>query len=353
MPHAFILGGTGQIGRATAAHLLDHGWTVALAHRGHRPAPAELAARGAVVVTLDREQPGALGRALAGGADLLVDAVAYGPDHAAQVLEIQSDIRALVVISSSSVYRDGAGRTLDEAAVTGFPVLPEPIGEDQPTVEPGPATYSTRKVALEHALLARASIPVTILRPAAIHGPGSTHPREWWLVKRVLDHRPAIPLAYRGLSRFHTTAAPNIAAAVRAVAMLPGQRILNVADPTALSVAEIAALVARHLGFDGDIVEVDDMDGYPPTVGRTPWSVRHPFVLDTTALKSLGYGPLTDYAGLVASTCDWLTAVTASGDWPFLFPVLAKYPYDLFDYRREDAWLASRPDLPPASATSV
>jgi len=111
--------------------------------------------------------------------------------------------------------------------------------------------------------------------------------------------------------------------------------------------------VARHIGYDGNIVEVDDTDRYPPTVGRTPWSVQHPFVLDTTALKSLGYGPLTDYAGLVASTCDWLTGVAPSGDWRSLFPVLAKYPYDLFDYGREDAWLASRPDLPPASATSV
>ncbi len=353
MPHAFILGGTGQIGRAVAEHLLDHGWTVALAHRGHRPAPAELAARGAVAVTLDRDQPSALGRALAGGADLLVDAVAYGPDHAAQLLDVQADIRALVVISSSSVYRDGAGRTLDEAATTGFPLLPEPIGEDQPTVEPGPATYSTRKVALERSLLDSASIPVTVLRPAAIHGPGSTHPREWWLVKRMLDRRPVIPLAYRGLSRFHTTAAPNIAAAVRVAAGTPGQRILNVADPTALSVAEIAALMARHLRYRGAVVEVDDTDRYPPTVGRTPWSVRHPFILDTTALLASGYAPATDYARAVAATCDWLTGVDVSEDWRSVFPVLAKYPYDLFDYRREDAWLATRPDLRSAFATTL
>lgn len=95
----------------------------------------------------------------------------------------------------SSVYRDERGRSLDEASETGFPILPVPVGEGQPTVDPGSATYSTRKVALERALLDNARSPVTILRPAAIHGVGSTHLREWWFVKRMLDRRPVISLA--------------------------------------------------------------------------------------------------------------------------------------------------------------
>ncbi|MDN3353148.1 hypothetical protein [Actinomadura sp. DC4] len=37
-------------------------------------------------------------------------------------------------------------------------------------------------------------MPVTIVRPGAIHGPGSTYSREWWLVRRVLDRRPAVLL---------------------------------------------------------------------------------------------------------------------------------------------------------------
>jgi hypothetical protein len=58
---------------------------------------------------------------------------------------VQCRVGALVVVSSASVYRDAAGRTLDEAAASGFPELPVPIPETQPTVEPGAATYSTRK----------------------------------------------------------------------------------------------------------------------------------------------------------------------------------------------------------------
>jgi hypothetical protein len=55
------------------------------------------------------------------------------------VSEVQCRVGALVVVSSASVYRD-AGRTLDEAAASGFPELPVPIPETQPTVEPGAAT---------------------------------------------------------------------------------------------------------------------------------------------------------------------------------------------------------------------
>ena len=66
---------------------------------------------------------------------------------------MQSSIGLIIVVSSSSVDRDGAGRTLDGAAATGFPNLPEPMSERQATVDPGPETYSTRKVALERVLL--------------------------------------------------------------------------------------------------------------------------------------------------------------------------------------------------------
>jgi nucleoside-diphosphate-sugar epimerase len=145
----------------------------------------------------------------------LIDATAYNTDHVGQLIAVQGSVGHFIVVSSASVYRDGLGRTLDEASQTGFPELPDPIPETHPTVDPGPATYSTRKVALERHLLDEATAPVTVLRPCAIYGIGSRHPREWWFVKRILDRRPAIPMAYRGASRFHTSSVANIAALIR------------------------------------------------------------------------------------------------------------------------------------------
>ncbi len=337
---AFIVGGTGQLGRAIAGKLLDSGWRVTVAHRGSRAMPDGLAVRGAKAVRLDREVPGELARALGEGADALIDVTAYGSDHARQLLDVQRGVGAFVVVSSSSVYRDNKGRTLDEAEQNGFPDLPEPIRETQPTVAPGPETYSTRKVALERVLLDEATVPATILRPAALSGPDSIHPREWWFVKRILDRRGTIPLAYGGESRFHTSTVANVAELTRVALNAPRTRILNIADPSAASVAEIAALIARHFSYAVRIVGLGG-DDFPPKIGRTPWSGPRPFTLDCTAAVALGYSPATTYAQSVGPTCDWLVEAATGRDWRALFPVLAGYSYDLFDYRAEDAFLAT------------
>jgi nucleoside-diphosphate-sugar epimerase len=338
--HAFILGGTGQIGRAMTGNLLASGWQVTIAHRGSQVLPDDFAGHGMKILTLDREAPGALARALDTGVDALIDITAYGPTHARQLLDLQHKVGAFVVISSASVYRDDKGRTLDEAAQNGFPELPDPIRETQPTVAPGPTTYSTRKVALERTLLDEAITPVTILRPAAIHGPGSVHPREWWFVKRILDRRKAIPLAYRGVSRFHTSSTANIAEVTRIALEAKGSRILNIADPSAVSVAEIAALITKHMRYSGRLAEVT-RDEFPAKIGRTPWSVPRPFVLDTQAATALGYFPTTTYAQSIGPICDGLVEAAAGKDWRYIFPVLASYPYDLFDYALEDAFFAA------------
>jgi nucleoside-diphosphate-sugar epimerase len=338
---AFILGGTGQIGRAVAGDLLAAGWNVTVSHRGAHPPPEQLVECGARIAVLDRDNSGSLARALGTGADALIDTTAYDLGHARQLITVQGSVGSFVVISSSSVYRDSLGRTLDEASQNGFPEFPDPITETQPTVDPGPTTYSTRKIALERHLLDESAAPVTILRPCAIHGLGSRLPREWWFVKRILDHRRAIPLAYRGTSRFHTSSVANIAALARVAVETPGHRVLNIADPSAPSVADIAAFIAQHLDYDGRIVEVDEQI-YPPSVGRTPWSVPRPFVLDSRAALDLGYSPATTYADAVKLVCDWLVATVGDGGWKERFPVLARYPRDLFDYAVEDEFFGAQ-----------
>jgi len=135
-----VIGGAGQIGQAVCRRLLADGWDVVAAQKHAGSLPAEIESLGARPVTLDREQPGAVARAVGAGVDALIDTVAYDESHAAQLLAIEGDVGALVVVSSASVYRDAKGRTIDEAAQHGFPALPVPIGEDQPTVAAGSKT---------------------------------------------------------------------------------------------------------------------------------------------------------------------------------------------------------------------
>lgn len=337
---AFIIGGTGQIGRAVATKLLDDGWTVTLASRSLSAKPDELIDRGARTVIMDRAEPGALRRALDGGADLLLDTIGYDANDAMQLLEVQGDIGQLATISSASVYCDAQGRSLDEARSSGFPALPVPITEQQPVVPPGPKTYSTRKVAMERVLLDGAHIPATVLRPCAIHGPHSRHPREWWFVKRLLDRRSHIPVAYEGASRFQTSATVNIAALIAAITNCPITGALNAVDPDAPSVVEIGRTIMAAIGIHAALVDNAD-PGYPPRMGVSPWAVPKPFVLDDTAARAVGYEPVADYAGTVPGACRWLMGQPTQG-WRSIFPVLASYPWNLFDYAAEDAWLGSR-----------
>lgn len=115
--------------------------------------------------------------------------------------------------------------------------------------------------------------------------------------------------------------------------------MLNIADPSAPTVADIAACITRHLGYDGRIVEVQD-EGYPPTIGRTPWSVPRPFVVACQAAIALRYSLATTYSDAVRPVCDWLVETAGDGDWRERFPVFASYPRDPFDYAGEDEFLS-------------
>ena len=201
---AFIIGGSGQIGQATAARLLTEGWEVTCAQRGpRRPICAEGSGGGA-------PRPKRAGRGGGGPGWRRRRADRHHRLRRRRRVASCSKSRPTSAPSSSSP-RAACIATPRAAPSTrrarpDFPRFPVPIGEDQPTVAAGPQTYSTRKRALEETLLAEALAPVTILRPGAIHGPASRHPREWFFVKRILDGR--LPFPWPGRARAASTPAP-------------------------------------------------------------------------------------------------------------------------------------------------
>jgi nucleoside-diphosphate-sugar epimerase len=323
---AFLLGGSGQTGRALVPRLLARGWDVVVASRGEREVQD-----GVEHAAVDRDVEGALAAAVGDGADVLVDFVAFEPEHADQLLALRDRVGSVVIMSTAAVYFPE-----DEQQ---FARLPVPITERTETVAPGSGGYATKKRAVELKLLDQDELPATLIRAGAIHGPWSSWAREWHFVKRVLDGRRAIVLAYRGASRFQPISVHNLAELVWLAAERPGLRVLNAGDPTAPTVLEISRAVAANLGHEWAEILIGEPVG---EIGNTFWSTPHPVVLDMTEAElQLGYRPVTTYEQALPETIAWLVEETKTRPWQELMPRAAEYMQSSFDYGAEDDFLAS------------
>lgn len=270
-------------------------------------------------------------------ADVVFDTIAF---DALDVERYDPDtVGQLIVVSSASVYCDESGKTLDEAAVNGFPDFPEPITEEQATVAPGPETYSTRKVRMERRALELFGKRAAVLRPCAIHGMWSRHPREWWFVKRLLDGRSRIPLIHSGSSQFQTTDARAIGGLALQIASGGHGGICNVADADAPSVLQIGTYISAWMEKPVEFLPIEGIA--PDFVGRTPWSVPKPFVVSTRRQKLISErSQVEPYGHGAPDSVEWLADLNPA-DWRAAFPQLAAYPWDLFDYEAEDRFLAT------------
>lgn len=342
MRTAFVLGGTGFVGRAITSVLRDAGWSVTVGRRTSEPLPEDIEGSVGDVVTLDRNDDDELAAALAEGMDVLVDTIPYRARDGSQLVAMKDRVGSLIAISTVSVYSDDDQRSLDEArSDEDFPDFPDPILETQVTVRPGDETYSTRKAAIEEVLLEQDEVPATVIRPGAIYGPHDTQCREWFFVKRVLDRRPVVILGYGGRTVFHPTSVRNLAELVRLAAETPGTRVLNCGDPSPPDALGIERRIAAAMGHEWTEVLL------PPrlsltSVGRTPWSGPKSVVLDMSAAREeLGYRAVTGYPEAVGEVCDWVTAATQDSDWRAILPRAAEYLGTRFDYDAEDQLLAT------------
>ena len=111
----------------------------------------------------------------------------------------------------------------------------------------------------------------------------------------------------------------------------------NLADRNAPSVRAIGQLVASQLNRDAECVCFDRPAQY--TFGANPLAIPQPFILSSEKAEAAGLpNGLQDYDP--GSYLDWLMQQHRK-DWKALFPTLAGYGYDLFDYEAEDRFLAS------------
>ncbi len=104
---AFVLGGTGFIGRRLVRDLQRHGWEVTIAATGRTPNPY---GDGVRYTRVDRADPTALRAAVEslGTIDVLFDQICFDPKDAEQVIGLFSGrVRRYVFVSSGAVYSGG------------------------------------------------------------------------------------------------------------------------------------------------------------------------------------------------------------------------------------------------------
>lgn len=302
---AVLLGGTGAMGGAAALLLARAGWDVEVTGRDSARMPAELSEAGVRFSRVDRDDARAIERVVGGGADLLVDLIAYTATHVRARLPVMGAVACPVLVSSRAVYMDSSGRHVNGEEP---PQFDGPIREGSPTLPPAgddtdPYTregYAPCKAAAERAAL-DSGLPVTVLRPGKVHGRWARNPRTKVIIERMLGGEGTIALAVPGTVD-HLSAAANVAALIETVAGVPGPRILNAADPDTPTAAQIVESIGAQLGWHGAVQTVADGDER----GRHPWRTR--MTLDTTAALDLGYRPVGNGLELLREEVAWVQA---------------------------------------------
>ncbi|MSO79813.1 MAG: hypothetical protein EXQ79_09445 [Acidimicrobiia bacterium] len=295
-----VVGGTGPTGIPIVRGLVDRGYDVTILHRGTHErdeTPPEVEH-----LHCDPYDDASLTQGL-GDRTFDVAVAMYG--------RLRSIARLLV------------GRTGQFVSVGGVPAyrgwmnpylhepfgLPVPVSEDAPTVaEPSEDEKGFRIVRTEEAVFEHHPKAAHFRYPY-VYGPYQLVPREWCVVRRVLDGRDRIVVADDGLTLHHHGFTENLAHAVLLAIGAPDAAaglVFNVGDEEVLSVRQMIELIATALGHELEIVSMPYDLAVParPLLAQPLPTHR---VLDLTRIRSvLGYHDVMPARQAIALTAHWL-----------------------------------------------
>ncbi|HTO70093.1 MAG TPA: hypothetical protein VMR31_09560 [Myxococcota bacterium] len=193
--------------------------------------------------------------------------------------------------------------------------------------------------------IARTEARVFELHPSASHfrypyvyGPHQLVPREWCIVRRVLDRRPFIVLPDGGLTLCSYGYAENLAHAVLLSLDHPREsagQIYNCADEETLTLRQVVELARDALGAALEILSLPHELATPARpLLMQPWPTHR--VFDLAKLRSeLGYRDAVPAREALARTARWLAAHPLERGG-----TEEKILQDPFDYAAEDALAA-------------
>jgi nucleoside-diphosphate-sugar epimerase len=338
--NALVIGGTGPTGHFIVNGLVQRGYNVAMLHTGRHeldeiPSTVEH-------IHTDPFSAEALGNRL-GKRTFDLAIVAYGRLRRIAELMVGRTGR-FISIGGVPAYRGYMNPTV--LLPQGMPV---PTSEDAPLVPVESEDPKGWRVAQTEETVFEYHPDATHFRYPFLYGPYQIAPREWCVVRRIIDGRRAIVLPEDGLALNHSAYVENAAHAVLLAIDKPDAakgQIYNCGDERLLTLRQTVETIAKALGHQLEIVSMPWRFAIParPMMAQ-PWSTHR--VLDLTKIKvQLGYADVITPEHGLALTASWLR------DHPLEREGAGeKILQDPFDYRAEDeliaAWKSLYEKMPP------
>jgi nucleoside-diphosphate-sugar epimerase len=236
-----------------------------------------------------------------------------------------------------------------DPAVHSPPGLPVPIREDADLATEADDGKSYR-IGRTEQLLFDTHPTATHFRYPYVYGPRQLAPREWCVVRRVLDNRPFFIIPDDGLSLIPFGYVENLAHALLLAIDQPGAsmgQIFNCGDDEKLTIRQVVEIVTDELDHEWELLSLPGALALPARPLMMNYRTTHR-VMDTAKLRDrLGYRDVVPARYAVRRAARWLV------DNP---PERGGYEetalQDPFDYAAEDKlaewWrsaIAEPPDL--------
>src|SRR5688500_3729172 len=245
-----VVGGTGPTGIPLVTGLVERGCDVTILHRGlHERAETPSAVRHLHHDPYDDED---LRTALSDSSFDVVFAM-YG--RLRRIAEMtRGRAGQFVSVGGVPAYLGWMNPWMHDP-----PGLPVPIAEDAPTVDAPEQDEKGYRIARTEEVVFECHPTATHFRYPYVYGPLQLAPREWCIVRRILDGRPRIVLADDGLTLHHHGFTENLAHALLLAVEQPdkaGGKLFNIGDEEVLSVRQVVELIAGALGHKLEIVSM-------------------------------------------------------------------------------------------------
>ena len=327
---ALVVGGTGPTGPYIVNGLLDRGYEVAIFHRGSHEIPEippEVEHIHGDPHFLETIEESLAGRTF----DLAV--VTYGR------------IRFLAQALAGKV-----GRFVSVGGVASYRgyLVPEtchPAGMMTPVSEQAALVANEQEHRFSY-LIAQTEQTVLDYHPEAAHfryphvyGPRQLVPREWSIIRRVMDKRSHIIVPDAGLSLSAHGYVANLAHSVLLAVDKPVEsagQIYNCADEHQLTLSQIIEVIAAKMDHQFEIINMPFELALPARPYSTGTSTYHK-VMDISKIKNqLDYRDIHPVKEALGLTVDWLLERDASE-----CAAIEEQLQDSFNYAGEDRLMAA------------